>query len=128
MVESDMADDRKPIVASTQDIHEYIENAISYKGTQTDKVDVQMLPKLLHYVIEETENVGKDTVNVVDKIVNVLGTEENDNDSVTEEDRNLFCQEGKMGQLKEHFRKTDLDLTKKELENVKYVTEDTQKD
>ncbi|CAG2225070.1 unnamed protein product [Mytilus edulis] len=135
MVESVMADDRKPMVASTQDMHEYIENVISYKGTQTDKVDVQMLPELLHYVTEETVNVAKETVyvaeetvNVADEIVNVLGTEENENVSVTEEDRNLFCQEEKMSQLKEHFRKTDLDQTKKELENEKYVTQDTQKD
>ncbi|CAG2204970.1 unnamed protein product [Mytilus edulis] len=142
MVESVMADDRKPMVASTQDMHEYIENVISYKGTQTDKVDVQMLPELLHYVTEETVNVAKETVyvaeedvyvaeetvNVADEIVNVLGTEENENVSVTEEDRNLFCQEEKISQLKEHFRKTDLDQTKKELENEKYVTQDTQKD
>ncbi|VDI11607.1 Hypothetical predicted protein [Mytilus galloprovincialis] len=92
MVESVMADDRKPMVA---------------------KEDV--------YVAEET-------LNVADEIVNVLGTEENENVSVTEEDQNLFCQEEKMSQLKEHFRKTDLDQTKKELENEKYVTQDTQKD
>ncbi|CAG2220012.1 unnamed protein product [Mytilus edulis] len=135
MVESVMADDRKPMVASTQDMHEYIENVISYKGTQTDKVDVQMLPELLHYVTEETVNVAKETVyvaeetvNVADEIVNVLGTEENENVSVTEEDQNLFCKEEKMSQLKEHFRKTDLDQTKKELENEKSVTQDTQKD
>ncbi|VDI23876.1 Hypothetical predicted protein [Mytilus galloprovincialis] len=142
MVESVMVADRKPMVASTQDMHEYIENVISYKGTQTDKVDVQMLPELLHYVTEETVNVAKETVyvaeedvyvaeetlNVADEIVNVLGTEENENVSVTEEDQNLFCQEEKMSQLKEHFRKKDLHQTKKELENEKYVSQDTQKD
>ncbi|VDI65417.1 Hypothetical predicted protein [Mytilus galloprovincialis] len=47
---------------------------------------------------------------------------------VTEEDGNQFCQKEKISQLKDSFRNTDLNQTKKELENEKHVTQDTQKD
>ncbi|VDI33689.1 Hypothetical predicted protein [Mytilus galloprovincialis] len=111
MEEPVMADDREPMVASTQDMCEYIGNiSASYKGNQTDKVDVQMLPELLQHVTE-------DNLSVTDENV-----------PVTEEDGNQFCQKEKISQLKDSFRNTDLNQTKKELENKKHVTQDTQKD
>ncbi|XP_071177580.1 uncharacterized protein [Mytilus edulis] len=107
-----MADDREPMVASTQDMCEYIGNitSASYKGNQTDKVDVQMLPELLQHVTE-------DNLSVTDENV-----------PVTEEDGNQFCQKEKNSQLKDRFRNTDLNQTQKELENEKHVTQDTRKD
>ncbi|VDI49222.1 Hypothetical predicted protein [Mytilus galloprovincialis] len=125
MVESVMVDDRKPMVASTQDMHEYIENVISYKEETVNVAKETVYVQKKMYMLQKKP---EETLNVADEIVNVLGTEENENVSVTEEDQNLFCQEEKMSQLKEHFRKTDLDQTKKELENEKYVSQDTQKD
>ncbi|CAC5390989.1 unnamed protein product [Mytilus coruscus] len=85
------------------------------EGTQTDKANVQMLPELL----QEIANVP-----VAEGIVNI---------HVIEEDENMFCQEEEMYQLietlsKESFLKTDLDQTKKELENIKQITQDTQQD
>ncbi|VDI49906.1 Hypothetical predicted protein [Mytilus galloprovincialis] len=77
MEEPVMADDREPMVASTQDMCEYIGNISA---------------------------------------------------SYEEEDGNQFCQKEKISQLKDSFRNTDLNQTKKELENKKHVTQDTQKD
>ncbi|CAG2185545.1 unnamed protein product [Mytilus edulis] len=116
-----MADDREPMVASTQDMCEYIGNitSASYKGNQTDKVDVQMLPELLQHATEDNLSVTDENVPVTEEIVNVI---------VTEEDGNMFCQEEKISQLKEGLHKTDLNQTKKELEKEKHVTQDTQKD
>ncbi|CAG2195209.1 unnamed protein product [Mytilus edulis] len=122
ILEPVVEDSRKIMVASTHaDMCEYIGNitSASYKGNQTDKVDVQMLPELLQHATEDNLSVTDENVPVTEEIVNVI---------VTEEDGNMFCQEEKISQLKEGLHKTDLNQTKKELENEKHVTQDTRKD
>ena len=122
ILEPVVEDSRKIMVASTHaDMCEYIRNitSASYKGNQTDKVDVQMLPELLQHVTEDNLSVTDENVPVTEEIVNVI---------VTEEDGNMFCQEEKISQLKEGLHKTDLDQITNEFENEEHVTRDTQKD
>ncbi|VDI18815.1 Hypothetical predicted protein [Mytilus galloprovincialis] len=122
ILEPVVEDSRKIMVASTHaDMCEYIGNitSASYKGNQTDKVDVQMLPELLQHATEDNLSVTDENVPVTEEIVNVI---------VTEEDGNMFCQEEKISQLKEGLHKTDLDQTTNEFENEEHVTRDTQKD
>ncbi|VDI77229.1 Hypothetical predicted protein, partial [Mytilus galloprovincialis] len=103
MVEPVLADTEKPMIACMQDmhLHVYKDNitSASYKGIQTDKVDVQMLPELLQHVAEENENVTVENITVTEEnikvteenvivtkeIVIVLGTQDDENVPVTKE-------------------------------------------
>ncbi|VDI07479.1 Hypothetical predicted protein [Mytilus galloprovincialis] len=104
----------------------------SKRGLQTNgqMIGCDTKRKLMEYLESEKKDtnsgliiykgaVRKGNVNGIKEIVYVPVTDKNENVPVIEKDGNMFYLEKKMSQLKDSVRKTDLDKTKKELENVK---------